>query len=79
MSKQQKIVKLTGQVEDGLIKLIKRTYLLRGGRPQQSDVIIMDGVSLKMLEEVLVSVKNQLEHVGFMQEFKQNFDTHEVE
>jgi len=76
MSKQQKIVKLTGQVEDGLIKLIKRTYLLRGGRPQQSDVIIMDGVSLKMLEEVLVSVKNQLEHVGFMQEF---FDTHEVE
>lgn len=72
MSKQQKIVKLTGQVEqDGSIKLIKRTYLLRDGRPHQSDVIIMAGVSLKMLEEVLVSVKNQLEHVGFMQEFKQ--------
>ena len=72
MSKQQKIVKLTGQVEqDGSIKLIKRTYLLRDGHPRQSDVIIMAGVSLKMLEEVLVSVKNQLEHVGFMQEFKQ--------
>jgi len=72
MSKQQKIVKLTGQVEqDGSIKLIKRTYLLRVGRPYQYDVIIMAGVSLKMLEEVLVSVKNQLEHVGFMQEFKQ--------